>query len=187
MKGLVFNLLEDFIVEGWGEEAYEQIFAECPLKTKGPFVGPGTYPDSDLVAIAQVGAAKLGVSLDDALVAFGKFSFPRLAAKVPKLMRHQRDAKRFLMSIDSVIHVEVRKLFPEAITPRFTCVDTGEDELQIRYESKRGLCRFMEGLLQGVAEHFETDIAFEQTACMHRGAAHCQFALRFSSPGEQAA
>ena len=187
MKGLVFNLLEDFIVEGWGEEAYEEIFAECPLKTKEPFVGPGTYPDSDLVTIAQVGAAKLGVTLDEALVAFGKFSFPRLAAKVPKIMRYQRDAKRFLMSIDSVIHVEVRKLFPEAVTPRFTCVDVGEDRLEIRYESDRGLCRFMEGLLLGVAEHFETDIAFEQTACLHRGADHCHFALRFAGRGERAA
>ena len=79
MKGVIFNYLEEFITENWGEEKYEEILGECPLKTKEPFVGPGTYPDTDLLAIVSKTVEKLGITLPDALRSFGKFCFPKLS------------------------------------------------------------------------------------------------------------
>ncbi|MEM6960813.1 MAG: heme NO-binding domain-containing protein [Myxococcota bacterium] len=179
MKGVVFNLLEAFVVEGWGEETYERLISKCPLKTKEPFVGPGTYPDSDLLVIANAAARTLGISLDDALVAFGAYCFPKLAATLPAGLEGYDSAKGFLLDVDRVIHVEVRKLLPEAKTPKFTYEDPSPDQLYIRYESERKLCRFMEGLLDGVAAYFQIKIDHEQTCCVHQGAPHCLFALRF--------
>ena len=41
MKGIVFNLLEEFITSMLGEEKYEEIVAGCDLKTKGAVCRPG--------------------------------------------------------------------------------------------------------------------------------------------------
>lgn len=187
MKGVVFNLLESFIVEGWGEETYEEVLAMCPLKTKEPFVGPGTYPDSDLFTIATKAAEKLGLPLTDALRAFGKFSFPALAAKYPAFLEGHSNSKSFLQSVENVIHVEVKKLYPKAVTPSFTYEDPGDDQLVIHYVSERKLCHFMEGMLESVASHFNEKVEYTQAACLHEGASACEFRLRFSKGEEQAA
>ncbi|MEM9193063.1 MAG: heme NO-binding domain-containing protein [Myxococcota bacterium] len=186
MKGVVFNLLESFVVEGWGEEVYEDVLALCPLKTKEPFVGPGTYPDSDLFSIATKTAEKLDLPLADALRAFGTYCFPKLAATAPELVAASSTARELLLSVDAVIHVEVRKLMPEALTPSFDYEAVGDD-LLIRYYSKRKLCRFMEGLLDGLAEHFQTTIHHQQQTCMHDGAPYCEFRIQFAGVNEAAA
>ena len=51
MKGVVFNLLEEFIIANSDGDTYEEILDECTFVTDGPFVGPGTYPDEDLIML----------------------------------------------------------------------------------------------------------------------------------------
>ena len=123
MKGVIFNLVEKFITENWGEEKYEEVLSLCSLQTKEPFVGPGTYPDADLISIVGKASEVLGVSVPDALKAFGKFMLPQLIAKFPNFVTPYKNPKDFLMTIDSVIHVEVRKLYRDADTPKFTFTD----------------------------------------------------------------
>lgn len=184
MKGVVFNLLEQFITQGWGDEKYEEILALCPLETKEPFVGPGTYPDSDLMAIAAKTAETLGLPLRDALRAFGAYCFPHLLDKAPDAAKAYSDARTFIKSVEGVIHVEVRKLMPKAVTPHFHYLEAGPDRLLIEYRSARKLCAFMEGLLDGVSKHFRTPIAQHHGVCMHQGADHCLFDLQFGhAPG----
>lgn len=119
MKGIVFNLLEEFITSMLGEEKYEEIVAGCDLKTKEPFVGPGTYPDEDLFAIVGKTVAVSGIALPDALRGFGRFCFPRLAEKFPVFVTAHNHPKPFLKSVETVIHVEVKKLYPDAVLASF--------------------------------------------------------------------
>jgi Haem-NO-binding len=179
MKGVVFNLLESFVCENWGPEAYDTVLSRCQLSTQEPFVGPGTYPDSDLYAVAGAVAQLAGLSLPDALRAFGRYCFPHLAAVVPKLATGHADAASFLKSVDKVIHMEVRKLYPRARTPSFTCVDERPDRFIVRYRSERKLCAFMEGLLEGTGVYFQTRIQVEHVRCMHQGHEYCELDLRF--------
>ncbi len=179
MKGIIFNALEEFICENWGDDKYEKILSLCPLVTKEPFVGPGTYPDADLTTIATKAADILGVPLDDALRAFGRFTFGKLVAKFPSFMESSSSARDFLLIVNSVIHVEVKKLYPGAVTPEFTYEDLSESQLIMVYHSNRKLCSLMEGLIDGVGEHFNTAIHQQQTQCMHHGDDVCKFDLRF--------
>ena len=179
MKGIIFNLLEEFITEGWGEEKYEEILKLCPLHTKQPFVGPGTYPDEDLVAIATSTANKLGISFHQALKSFGKYCFPKLAKKYPDFLTPYNHPKDFLKTVDSIIHVEVKKIFRDAYLPKFIYDDPAQNRLIIEYESKRKLCQFMEGLIEGVSEYFKTKIEYKQTQCTLNGSKTCKFDLTF--------
>lgn len=180
MKGIIFNLLEDFIVDGWGEERFEHVMAGCPLHTKTAFVGPGTYPDSDLFAIVERTTAELGVDTPTALRAFGRYAMPKLAARFEVFVRDHQHPKSFLCTLDSVIHVEVRKLFENAEPPRIWFEDPAPRELVLHYHSKRQLCALFEGLLDGTADYFGVPLTREQTACMSGGAPSCDFALQFS-------
>jgi hypothetical protein len=181
MKGVIFNLFEDFVSEGWGDDAYDALLQTCPLHTKGGiFVGPETYPDGDLVALLTKACERFDVPPPDALRAFGTFCFSKFATKYPVFFEGIEGAKAFLLIVHDVIHVEVRKLFKDAVPPSFEYDDSAPDRLVIQYRSDRKLCHLMEGLLDGVAEHFATTIDRTQRQCMFDGASVCEFDLTFA-------
>jgi predicted hydrocarbon binding protein len=85
-----------------------------------------------------------------------------------------------------VIHVEVRKVMPEAITPSIRFEDEGAGARLI-YRSPRRLCHLLRGLLAGTAEHFGVAIECRETTCLLEGASACTFELRFGASAEEAA
>ncbi len=127
------------------------------------------------------------MTLPDALRAFGKFSFGPLARKFGTFVEPHDDPVSFLASVDSVIHVEVRKLWPEAVTPKFVYEEIGTDSMRIEYRSARKLCHFMEGLLEGVADHFGYAVEYRQSQCQHDGADACVFDVAFVEEAQSAA
>ena len=172
-------MLEEFIVENYGEATFDEILDECTLKTKEPFVGPGTYPDEDLMEIVIKASEKLGITPDQALFAYGKYIFPKLVAAVPKFVEPYDHPKDFLKTINDVIHIEVKKMYSHAYTPEFKYFDTEEDKLIIQYSSKRKLYALMGGLIEGVANYF--DYTIRQSRKVHdlNGKEVCDFSLYF--------
>jgi hypothetical protein len=180
MKGIVFNLLEQFASLKLGEARYEQVRSACPLMTRTPFEPTETYPFEDLLAILKGVVEALDVTRDEVLREFGLFSFPKFAGLFPAYVVRYPHPKEFLLAVDSIIHAEVGKRFKGASPPRFTYKDPSSNRLVMEYHSQRGLCSFMEGLIQGVAEVFKSPIRCKQTRCRHRGDPACEFDLRFS-------
>lgn len=182
MKGVIFNVLEEFIVENWGEEVYEEILGACPVHMHAGHLGPATYADVDMVTIVTKTCARLQVAPEDALRAFGRFLFPRLLARYPSVAAGIDDPYELLRHIDDAIHVEVRKLVPNAITPRILCdAVTGETGTKVSYQSSRKLCAAFTGLLQGVGDHFSCETEYRQLCCMNQGAECCEFNVRFTA------
>ena len=187
MKGIIFKHFESFVVENFGDEVFEVVLEETDLQTDGPFVGPGTYPDADLFALVGTAIGKLGIPLNDALYAFGTYLFEKLSSAAPIFAESSSDLRTFLLTIHSVIHVEVRKLFPGAETPDFDYEEPSEDRLVMHYSSKRQLCPLVRGLLDGAAKSFNESIVVKETACTHQGAERCTFELTFEGVAEKAA
>jgi hypothetical protein len=182
MKGIIFNLLEEFVVETQGIEVYEEILASTSLRTAEPFVGPGSYPDEDLMALVAATIARLGIDQDSALRAFGRFCIPKLAQRFPALMAPYRHPKAFLLTVTKLHDLEMRKLYPDATPPRFAYESPAEDRLVMRYLSPRKLCALVTGLIDGVAEYYGVPIGQEQACCMASGADCCEFRLTFATP-----
>lgn len=181
MKGEIFNLFEDFVTENFGEEKFEEIFelVHTKLITKEAFVGPGTYPDSDFLAIVQEAVRSLGLTLEEGAFEFGRYCFPKLANKMPLYVDSHQDPKSFLLTLHDVIHVEVKKVMKDANPPEFTYEDTSPNHLAMTYKSKRKLYSFVEGLIQGVATHFDVKIKTERDVLCHEEG-RCKFNLTFS-------
>ena len=181
MKGVIFNLFEEFVIENWGEETYEAILDECELATKEPFVGPGTYADEDLMLIVGKAVEKLGIPLSDGMRAFGKWILPKLMEQVPKSMTDFEHPKDFLQTVHGIIHVEVRKLYSDAEPPQFTYADPAPDRLIIQYQSKRRMYDLMDGLIDGVAEYFDCPIEFKRELKQGEGGEMAEYDLTFGA------
>jgi hypothetical protein len=111
-----------------------------------------------MLEILRVTTNKLGIQTATILRLIGQYTFGQLANRYPNFVEPYDDAKKFLMTVDGIIHVEVRKLYQETQLPVFQYYDNAQDLLTITYYSKRKLYSFMEGLIEGVAQHFAVKI-----------------------------
>jgi hypothetical protein len=179
MKGIVFNLFEEFVAREHGEAAFDEIVEATELKTAEPFVGPGTYPDEDLVALVGTAVQKFDLVPADALRAFGRYCLPRLADKVPQFLASHADCKSFLKSVQGVVHVEVLKLFRGAYVPHFEYEDPAPNRLVMKYRSKRRLCHFAQGLIEGAASHFKNPVDLVHLCASDVGGDTCTFDVTF--------
>ena len=180
MKGLVFRLLENMVVDRLGLQAWDTLVAQTELRTRGGFIGSETYPDEDLIALVRTASRLTGRPVDELLRSFGRYVFPDLVGWYVTIVAEREGAKSFLMSVDRSIHLEVRKLHVGAVVPEFTYEDLEPNRLVMIYRSERRLCDLAEGLIEGVGDHFGEDIRQEQTRCTKRGHDHCRFELFFA-------
>lgn len=132
------------------------------------------------MAVVTKTTEKLGITLTEALHSFGRFCFPKFAKKYPNLVTPYKNPKEFLKSVHSMVHIEVKKLYRDAEPPDFFYKEPADNRLIIEYSSKRKLCHFMEGLIDGVADYFKSPIKYKQTSCTLNGNKTCEFDLTFS-------
>jgi hypothetical protein len=65
----------------------------------------------------------------------------------------------FLCTVENHIHVEVKKLYPDADLPKFQTVVRSSEQLVLDYISCRPLSDLAVGLMLGAAEYFEQNVA----------------------------
>lgn len=179
MKGVVFDLLNEMVEEKFGFEAWEKILELAELD--GIYVATETYADEELFKLVAAAESVSGIPAQDLVRTFGKYMLPGFAKAHPVFFEGQQSLRDFLMTVDRVIHVEVRKLYPNAGLPSFDYGDESEDKskLIMYYKSPRKLCALSEGLIEGAAEHFGQGYSLEHNVCMHKGADHCELKMEF--------
>jgi hypothetical protein len=184
LKGSIFILFEEFVTGSFGEAVYEEVLDETVLETSEPFVGPGTYPATDLLALVTTACRKLDLPVEDAVRAFGRFCVAHLAGSVPEFVAHFDHPRPFLLTLESVVHTEVRKVDPEARPPEFLIDDLGADGLLLHYRSPLRLFPLVSGLLDGCGDWFGQPFEHECTTVGDEGAT---FHLRFAPVAPAAA
>lgn len=177
MKGVVFNLLETVVSDEHGEETWDELLDSTDLS--GAYTAVGTYPNEELTALVQVAAQKLDLTKEQVESWFGRSAFPLLAARYPGFFEGHPDARSFMLTLNEVIHPEVRKLFPGAYAPSFEFDASVPDELGLTYNSNRGLCSFAEGLAMGAADHFGQRVTIHHERCEKRGDPSCTLRVKF--------
>jgi hypothetical protein len=86
--------------------------------------------------------------------AFGKYLFGRFVVLYPQIFEGVKSTYSLLEKVDSTIHVEVLKLYPDAELPRFECNTLEPGRLTMIYRSTRGFADLAAGLIEGCIEHF---------------------------------
>lgn len=154
VKGIVFTELLTMAEGVIGEHAMDEVLDGLTLSCGGAYSRVGNYPCSDLVAIVSGLSVRTGMSGADLQRTFGTWMLKRFEVLYPQFFEGKRDVLEMLEAIEGEVHVEVRKLYPDAELPRFETERTDAGRLKMRYVSERPLVDFCEGLIRACAEHF---------------------------------
>lgn len=186
MKGMVFTMLNDLVEDKFGIEVWDELIDTTQPPSGGVYTSVDTYPDAELLAYVQALSDKTGVAAPDLVRAFGHYVLGKFAEMHPEFFEGH-DLKSFLKSVHDVIHVEVKKLHPDAILPEFTYDDPAPDRLVMNYHSPRKLCALAEGLITGASEKFGETVRLDHSTCVHTGADRCVLSLNFGAASEDVA
>lgn len=176
MKGIIFNLLEEVVIRRHGEAAWDDFLDKTGLG--GAYTSLGSYPDSELAALLAAVADALGLSAQDALRWFGQEAMPLLAERYPAFFAGHRTTLPFLLSVNDIIHPEVRKIHPGAQCPAFRFEHGPDGALRLGYQSSRRLCALAEGFIIGAARHFGETVTVEHLSCAAKGDSECLLSVR---------
>ncbi|WP_261841203.1 heme NO-binding domain-containing protein [Aliamphritea ceti] len=180
MKGVIFNILEEMVIDKCGMMAWNDILDK--LGQDGVYTAGKSYPDDKLFALVGEVSARLELPAEAVVGAFGEFLFDQLARRYPVFLETQATLKDFLKSIDSVIHVEVRKLYESPDLPTISYREPEANTLVMEYRSPRQLCLLAEGLIRGAASRYKESIEMTHPVCTHQGADHCDLIIKFNGP-----
>ena len=153
MKGLIFNELLDFVERHAGSTMLEEVLEEAHLASGGAYTAVGHYPHEEAVSIVLKAAERLGASAPELMRQFGRELFPRFLMNYPQFFAGISDSRRFLRGIQTHIHDEVKKLYPDANPPVFD-VDEDNDCLTLTYRSHRPMSMVALGLIEACIDHF---------------------------------
>lgn len=178
MKGIVFNLLQEAVSKEYGEATWDALLDSAGLD--GAYTALGTYDDAQALKLVGAASAALDVGPDEILRWFGRSALPMLATAYPTFFEGHASTRSFLLTLNEIIHPEVRKLYPGADVPEFDFDTSDADGLSIGYYSARKLCSFAEGLIEGASEHFGEKVSIAQPDCMLRGDEKCVLVCSFA-------
>lgn len=154
MKGIVFTEFLGFVADRYGDDAVDDIIEACVLPSGGAYTAVGTYDHAEMVALCQALAAHTGEPAGELIKDFGVKLSGTFAAGYPEFFARCSHFFDFLESIEGHIHVEVRKLYPDAELPTFKVHERSESRLVMDYRSVRRLGVLAEGLIAGSARRF---------------------------------
>jgi len=153
MKGIIFTELLDFVERHAGSGALEDILERSGLSTGGAYTSVGNYPHGEAVRIVLAASAELGTPAAELMRQFGRELFARFAERYPQFFTGIGDAPTFLRGIQSHIHDEVVKLYPDASPPRVDA-SADADTLVLDYSSHRPMAAVALGLIEGCVDYF---------------------------------
>lgn len=171
MKGIIFNVLEEVVVAAHGDATWDALLdaAACD----GVYTSLGSYPDDQMSRLVAAASDALGIPQADVVRWFGREAIPRFAVRYPAFFTAHASTRSFVMSLNTIIHPEVRKIYTGAQCPEFDFQNAEDGALLLGYHSPRKLCALAHGFIEGVADQYHEQVEVEHLDCMHRGDPRC--------------
>jgi hypothetical protein len=163
VKGVVFTEFMEMVEARMGLDMLDQIITEAELPNDGAYTSVGTYDHAELVRLVMALSRATGLDTAELVHVFGQHLFQRFHTTYPAFFEGVDTAFDFLSRIDGVIHVEVRKLYPDAELPKLRCERVSEREMTLLYSSPRGFGDLAAGLIDGCIRHFGEQVSVRRT------------------------
>jgi hypothetical protein len=154
MKGIVFTEFLEMVEAKFSPELADRIIERAELASGGIYTAVGTYDHREMVKLVSCLSKETGVDASELLRSFGSYMFGRFYVLFPKYFEGIDSSFAFLQRIEDYIHVEVRKLYPEAELPSFRSVLSQPGRMTLTYRSTRPFAPLAEGLIRGCVAHY---------------------------------
>ena len=164
MKGIIFTEFIELVENQWGMDMVDDLIDVCDLPSGGSYTTVGTYDHGEIVQLVSALSERVDVAVPELLKIFGEHMFGRFTVLYPQFFGNGQAATAFdfLESVESYIHVEVKKLYPTAEFPTFKTDRRGTNHMEMLYLSTRHLEDVAEGLIRGCLSHFEETCTIER-------------------------
>jgi hypothetical protein len=159
MMGMVFTELMEMVETKFSFDLADRVLARSGQS--GTWTAVGNYDDAELVAVVTALSEETNLPVSDLLYAYGRHLHGRFMVLYPGFFHGHADAFAFLLGLESRIHTEVRKLWPDARPPLFEPVVTAQG-MDLRYSSRRGLARLARGLLDASFDFHGPAVVIEE-------------------------
>jgi len=178
MQGTIFTLFNDLVTDQFGIEMWNELLHETQPQSQGVYTSALQYDDSELINMVVLLSQKTDIPTNTLVKEFGIYLFPKLATQSPVAIEPSSSMHDLLNMVGSVIHREVKRLYPDSYLPTIKYEDIEKYHGNLIYQSKRQLCMLCEGLIEGAGNYLQTDISICQTTCMHNGDDHCTLSIQ---------
>ncbi len=143
-------------------EVTEKIISSCDLPSNGVYTNVGTYDCKEIFQLVSALSSETGVTPPKLVHSFGVYLFGRFVENFDCFFTDKPNAFLFLESVDDVVHIEVRKLYPNAELPSITCERVSDDKLILVYKSMRHMGDLAQGLIEACIDHFGDKISLKR-------------------------
>lgn len=161
MKGIVFVEFLELVENKFGLDMIDDIIDEADLESGGAYTSVGTYSHKELLELVGLLSDKSGISIEDLVKVFGEYLLERFTKNYPAFFQEVDSCFEFLDTIENKVHVEVKKLYPEAELPTFTSNIVNKNNMELVYKSKRPFSALAYGLIKGSASYFKENITID--------------------------
>lgn len=161
MKGLIFTEFLEMVEAKFSPEMLDRILESAKLPSGGAYTAVGTYDHTEMVELVTCLGRETGISTRDLVCSFGTHLFERFHQTFPMYFAGMGSTFDFLRHVQDYIHVEVRKLYPDAELPSFSHETPAPDRFVLVYQSSRPFSVLAEGLIRGCIAHFGEAIDLE--------------------------
>ncbi|MBA5761613.1 heme NO-binding domain-containing protein [Vibrio sp. 404] len=154
MKGIIFTEFMDLVEDRFGLDVVDQILDSA--EDSGIYTTVGSYDHKQLVKLIIELSKITELPAETLQQVFGQSVFKNLYSTLPPSasLSECKNSFQFVRLVEDYIHIEVKKLYPEANPPKFEFISESESELVFDYKSVRCMSHVCFGLVQGCADHF---------------------------------
>lgn len=164
MKGVVFTEFLGFVADQFGHDKVDDIIIASGVPSGGAYTSVGTYDHREMQSLVVALADSSGLTATDLLRQFGHHLCKRFSQSHPSFFSRSPGLFEFLESVQEHIHVEVKKLYPDAELPSLNVNARSDSAMELDYQSCRPLAALAEGLILGAADYFNEPVNVAQRA-----------------------
>lgn len=176
MKGTVVSSWLESCRKLFGDKIVDDALIAHQLPADRIFSPLEDVPDKTALGLVDYIGNKVGKNHKEIWGTMGRENIKTFAKNYPGFFRHE-SAYQFLKSMNDV-HEIVMKHFRGATPPGLDVKPLTSHSILFTYRSKRGLEDYLQGLLQGVGEHFKEKIEVE---VLDKSAEHINLKLTFEN------
>lgn len=162
MKGIVFTEFISMVEREFSNETVERIIEQSDLPSEGSYTSVGTYDHNEIIQLVTLLSEETKTAVPDLLRTFGMYLFERFVTFYPSFFEGVESSFTFLKGVHNIIHVEVKKLYPDATLPVFEYETPRSECLIMVYRSPRPFGDFAEGLIEGCIKHYGEKITIQR-------------------------
>jgi hypothetical protein len=183
MKGVVFTELLEMVEARFSLGVVDRMITRAAPASGAHYTSVGTYPSAELMGLVAALSAETSIPAPALVKQFGGHLLRRFTQSHSTFFESAPTAFALLASVEGYIHVEVKKLYPDAELPSILCVPEGPDHMLLTYRSPRCLADLAEGLIAACVEHYAEHVTIAREDLSEGSGAVVRFTLTRTSAG----